>query len=397
MTRIAYFDCFSGCSGDMLLGALLDAGLETERLKDGLGCLGIGGYRISVEKVMRGPVAATRFIVNAGQGANVPLRTLPDILEAIGASALSYKVKEKSSTVFSRLGEVEAKIHGIPVAQVHFHELGAIDTIIDITGTIWALEELGIERCYCSALPTGRGTVKCEHGVLPLPAPATLQLLAEARVPLSAPPVILTQPGEMVTPTGAALLTCLADFRQPAMAVDKVGYGAGTKEFPGWPNVLRVWLGEEIEASGETGLILLETNIDDMDPRIYGYLMEKLFEHGAADVWFTPIQMKKDRPAVMLSVIVPLACESALKDIIMRETSTLGVRSRPVSRHTAQREIIEFSSSLGQVRVKLKRFSGMVKGISAEYDDCRKIARDSNLPLRDVVRIVENEARDQIM
>ncbi len=396
MRKIAYFDCFSGCSGDMLLGAILDAGLEMEKLKDGLSCLGIGGYRISSEKVMRGPIAATGFTVNAKKGNITPPRTLADILSIIEASGLPESVKEKSIAVFRRLGEAEAKIHGIPLEDVHFHELGALDTIIDVVGTLFALETMGIERCYCSALPAGRGTVKCDHGILPLPAPAALQLLAEARAPLTATPVVLTQAVELITPTGAALLTCLADFHQPAMTINAVGYGAGAKDFQNWPNVLRVWLGQEAAAAADPEMVLLETNIDDMDPRIYGYLMENLFGQGAVDVWFTPIQMKKDRPAVMLSVISPAAVEAALTDIIMRETSTLGLRTCPVSRRTAQRQIVEFASTLGQVKVKLKRFSGKIAGITAEYDDCRAIALNRKMPLRDVIRIVEGEARDHL-
>lgn len=396
MTRIAYFDCFSGCSGDMLLGALLDAGLELDRLREGIESLGIAGLKISAQKVMRGVLSATKFDVTVAGSSKVSKRRLSGILEMISSSDLSRSVKAGSSAVFERLAGVEAKIHGISVEDVHFHELGAIDSIVDIVGTFLGLELLGVERCYCSPLPAGRGTVRCAHGTLPLPAPATLQLLAEARVPLTSQPVVLTQPVELVTPTGAALLVHLCDFKQPAIALDTVGYGAGSKELQDWPNVLRVWLGEESGTTDAQGLVLLETNIDDMEPRIYGYLMEKLFEQGAADVWFTPIQMKKDRPAVMLSVITSSADESAIVDIIMRQTSTLGVRSRSVARHIASREVEEFASSLGPVKVKLKRFYGAIAGISAEYEDCRRIAEECSIPLREVIRIVEEEARDQI-
>ncbi len=393
MSRIAYFDCFSGCSGDMLLGALLDAGLDLPVLQEGLESLCIEGLRLSADKVMRGALSATKFNVAFKPETKIRRRTLDDILAMIGRSRLSQRVKEKSSAIFHRLGEVEAKIHGIAPQEVHFHEIGAADSIADIVGTVLGLELLDIESCYCSSLPAGRGTVQCAHGTLPLPAPATLRLLAEARVPLVSPPAMLTQPGELVTPTGAVLLTELCLFRQPAMTLERVGYGAGTKEFPNWPNVLRVWIGEKEDGLTEEALVLLETNIDDMEPRIHGYLMERLFEGGAADVWFTPIQMKKGRPAVMLSVIAPLKHEASLTELIMRESSTLGVRRRPVCRHTAEREVLEFASSLGQAHIKVKRFHGQPAGISAEYEDCRRIALERGMPLREVIRMVEDEAR----
>jgi hypothetical protein len=391
MAKIAYFDCFSGASGDMILGALLDAGLELDALQKGLSGLAIGEYRLSAEKVKRAAITATKFNVTIDEHGHHHHRGLSDILKIIEGSRLSGAVKEKSGAIFRRLGEVEAKVHGIPLEEVHFHELGAVDTIIDIVGTIFAMDLLKIERFYASALPAGSGQITTAHGTMPSPAPATLQLLADAGAPVTA--VAAAPPGELVTPTGAVLLTSLASFARPAMKVEKVGYGAGSKDFPDWPNVLRLWLGETEEDGGE--LVLLETNIDDMNPQIYGYLMEKLLAEKAADVWFTPIQMKKNRPAVMLSVLGPASSEARLTEIIMRETSTLGVRARRVARHIAQREIIEFESSLGRVHAKVKRFGDFL-AVAPEYEDCRRIAQERGLPLQEVARIIEDEARQHL-
>ena len=307
---------------------------------------------------------------------------------------IPHSVKTKSSEIFRRLGEVEAGIHGIPLEEVHFHELGAVDTIIDIVGTVFALQTMKIERVYSSPLAVGSGTVKTAHGILPVPAPATLQILADAGAPIINAPPSENPPGELLTPTGAVLITYLATgFRQPKLKVEKVGYGAGNKQFPTWPNVVRIWIGEETDAVRDDGMVLLETNIDDMNPQIYGYLMERLFTEKAADVWFTPIQMKKNRPAIMLSVLALSSLEAKLSEIIMKETSTLGIRSRTVSRHMAHREIIEFDSSLGRARAKIKQFGQEIVAISPEYDDCRRLALERNLPLHEVSRIVEIEAR----
>ena len=242
----------------------------------------------------------------------------------------------------------------------------------------------------------GNGNVSTAHGVLPVPAPATLQLLSMAKAPLVSSPSNDVFAGELVTPTGAAIVTSLAIFKQPDMTVDKVGYGAGFKEISAWPNVLRIWLGEEKDNSCDESLILLETNIDDMNPQIYGYLMERLLAEKASDVWFTPVQMKKNRPAVMLSVLAHPQFESRLIEIIMKETSTLGIRVRPVSRHVAQRETHEFESSLGQARVKIKRFSGDILDVSPEYEDCRRIAVERNMPLQEVLRVIESESRQRL-
>ncbi len=397
MTQIAYFDCFSGCSGDMLLGALLDVGLDLDALNRGLAGLNIGGYELTVEKVRRSSITATKFNVVIDEGTHQDHRSLTQILRLIEESQLSARVREQSSDIFRRLGRVEANIHGVPIEEVHFHEIGAVDSIIDIVGTVFALEMLQIEHCYASPLPAGSGSVATAHGRLPAPAPATLQLLADVGAPLTSGLESSRPQGELVTPTGAALVTSLATFGQPQMNITGVGYGAGSKDFEGWPNVVRVWLGEQSASDSDDELRLLETNIDDMNPQIYGYLMEQLFAEQAADVWFTPIQMKKNRPAIMLSVLAPAHAESRMIDIIMRETSTLGIRVRPVSRHIAKREIIEIESSLGRVHAKIKRYSGDILAVSPEYDDCRRIALERNLPLHEVHRVVEKEVRQHLL
>jgi hypothetical protein len=401
MAKIAYFDCFSGASGDMIIGSLLDAGLDLEILKKELAGLDFHGYRLTAEKVTRSSITATKFNVVLDEEehehhheSSHQHRGLTEILNIINNGKIPDSVKTKSSEIFRKLGTVEAGIHGVPLEEVHFHELGAVDTIVDIVGTVFALETLNIERIYSSPLAVGSGMVKTAHGVLPVPAPATLQILADAAAPVVNAPPSDNPPGELLTPTGAVLITFLAaGFKQPNLKVEKVGYGAGNKQFSTWPNVLRVWIGEENAGENDDGLVLLETNIDDMNPQIYGYLMEKLFAEKAADVWFTPIQMKKNRPAVMLSVLTPSSLETKLTEIIMKETSTLGIRSRPVSRHMAHREIIEFDTTLGRAKAKIKRFGDDIIAISPEYDDCRRLALEHNVPLHEVSRIVEIEAR----
>ncbi len=385
----------------MIIGSLLDAGLDFEVLKKGLAGLDFHGYELTAEKVLRSSITATKFNVvlveEEHEHSHESLhhhRGLSEILNIINTGDIPDNVKLKSSEIFRKLGQVEAGIHGVPLEEVHFHELGAVDTIIDIVGTVFALETLKIERVYSSPLAVGSGTVKTAHGILPVPAPATLQILANAGAPIINAPPSENPPGELLTPTGAVLITYLASgFRQPKLKLEKVGYGAGNKQFSTWPNVVRIWIGEEDDAANDDGLVLLETNIDDMNPQIYGYLMEKLFAEKAADVWFTPIQMKKNRPAIMLSVLATSTLEGKLSEIIMKETSTLGIRSRAVSRHMAQREIIEFDSSLGRAHAKIKRFGQDILAVSPEYDDCRRLALEHNLPLHEVSRIVEIEAR----
>ena len=387
MTRVAYFDCFSGASGDMILGALLDAGLALEALQAEVGKLALpqGAFRLEARQVHRAGFAATKLDVIIEETPRH--RTLGEVLEIIRGSALPAGDIERIEGVFRALGEVEAKVHGSSVEAVELHEVGAVDAMVDVTGCIAGLRLLGIETVYASPLPLGHGEGRGSHGALPLPAPATLELVARAGAPI----VEGEGPrGELVTPTGAALLTTLGRFERPAMRVEKVGYGAGGRDPEGRPNVLRVWLGET-EPAGKR-MRLIETNIDDMSPELLAYTQEALMAAGAADVWFTPIQMKKSRPATMLSVLCQETLESTLVALLLRETSTLGVRVRDVARYEVERDVFEFESSLGPAAVKVKRLPGEPPRVAPEYEVCRRIAQERGMALSEVYRVVASEA-----
>jgi uncharacterized protein (TIGR00299 family) protein len=388
--RIAYLDCFSGVSGDMLLGALVDAGPSEADLEGELARLKLSGYRLEVSKVERAGLAATRVEVMPA-GGPPPHRRLPDILSIIEKSGLPSADREKGSLIFRRLAEAEGRVHRCRPEEVEFHEVGAIDTMVDVMGAVAGLRLLGIGDLYCSPLPAGSGEVRSAHGVLPVPAPATLELMALAGAPVTSS---VAEPAvELVTPTGAAIVTALARFERPPMRVTGVGYGAGGRDISGRPNVLRLWLGERIADDRRRTMLLVETNIDDMSPELLGYVQERLFEAGAADVWFVPIQMKKNRPATLVSVLLPHDREEAVVDLLLRETSTLGVRISEVSRREAGRESLEFESSLGPAAVKVKRLEGEEPQVSPEYEPCRRLALQHRLPLADVYRVVAEEAR----
>lgn len=393
MNKIAYFDLYAGCSGDMILGALLDAGLSRPDLEKELARLPLEGYRITAEKVKRGALKATWARVIIDEAVKQPDRSYSDIVDLIAGSRLGDELKKKALDIFRNLGEVEAKIHGTKLELVHFHEIGSVDSIVDIVGTVIGLDLLGINQCYSSPFPLAEGSIECRHGALPLPAPATVELIARGQAPVVKPCHAAMQGRELVTPTGAAIVTTLADFSRPELNLEKVGYGAGSMNADEYPNVMRLWTGMSSDRDIHGDMVLLETNIDDMNPQIYDYVMERLFAQGALDVWFTHIQMKKNRPAVMLSVLCPADAESKLAETIMRETSTLGIRVRPVNRHIAGRDIVEFESSYGKVKVKVKRFDDEIVSIAPEYDECKKIAAEKHVPLRDVYRTVEAEAR----
>jgi uncharacterized protein (TIGR00299 family) protein len=384
--KVGYLDCYSGLSGDMILGALLDCGLSIDSLTEELARLPFTGYRISAQKASRGIITGTQATVFS-EGSASEQRSLSDVLDLIVKSGLSQRVKERSTRIFERLAEAEARVHGIPIEEVEFHEVGAIDAIVDIVGAIIGLELLGVEALFCSPLPSGSGTAETRHGTIPIPAPATLELIASAGAPIRPTPC---RDIELVTPTGAAIVTTIASFERPTLSLQCIGYGIGDCEPADIPNVLPLWLGEMIEY--ERKLLLLETNIDDMSPELYGYLMERLFERGALDVWFTPIQMKKNRPAVMLSALAPPDNEGQVVETLLRETSTLGLRVQQVERHHTSQELVQFDSSLGRVWVKVKRLHGEVVGVSPEYEDCRSLARKHDQPLQKVYRIVTTEA-----
>ncbi|MFQ5875742.1 MAG: nickel pincer cofactor biosynthesis protein LarC, partial [Dehalococcoidia bacterium] len=386
--RAAYFQCIGGISGDMILAALVDASLPLKSLINELSRLEVGGYRIKSAPGQRGGLKGTCLDVVLEKSSNPQHRSLQDILSIIFGSESTPRVKERAEAVFRRLAEAEAKVHRTSADKVQFHEVGATDAIVDIVGCAIGLELLKIDEVYCSPIPAGGGTVSSAHGSLPAPAPATLELMAMANAPIrvTSPPTIPDK--ELSTPTGVAIMTALASFQQPTMSLERVGYGLGATDLGDYPNALAVWLGQITDTVGSRTLTVLEANIDDMNPELYAYVMERLFEVGARDVWFTPIQMKKGRPAVMLSVLASPEDEGRLADTLLRETSSLGVRVRPVRRLEAEREVKQFSSSLGPVEVKVKLVSGKAVGVSPEYEACRQIALKRGLPLQEVYRIV---------
>jgi uncharacterized protein (TIGR00299 family) protein len=384
--RIAYLDCFSGVSGDMLLGAMLNAGLGLDDLRAELDGLPLSGFALSAGKVKRAGIAATHAVVDVSE--EQPARTLEDVLRIVADARLPEADKEKGAAIFRRLAEAEAKVHGEAVEAVHLHDVAAVDAIVDVMGAVAGLRLLGAERLYCSALPLGSGEVSGPHGVLPVPAPATLELMAMIAAPVRAS----AAPGELVTPTGAAIVTTLAAFERPEMTVERVGYGAGTRDPEGRPNVLRLWLGASPDGRGTRAMLLIETNIDDMTPEMLAYVQAKLLAEGAADAWLAPVTMKKGRAAVVLSVLCTEADEERIARLLLRETSTLGVRVRQVHRWEAAREVLEFESSLGPAAVKVKRLPGEQPRFAPEYEACAALAEARGLPIAEVYRIVEAEA-----
>ena len=390
MGRLAYLDCFSGVSGDMLLGAILDCGVPIADLRGELNKLRLDGYQLSARKVTRAGLSATQAVVEVARGP-AP-RTLDDVLKIIDKSTLPQEDREKGARVFQRLAAAEARVHGETVETVHLHDVGAVDAIVDVMATVAGLRLLEVDELFASPLPAGSGTADGPHGRLPVPAPATLELLARANVPLL---LADGEAGELVTPTGAAIATALASFERPAMTLERTGYGAGSRDIEGRPNVLRIWVGERIDG-GVRQMVLIETNIDDMTGEMLGYACDRLLEAGAADVWLTSIQMKKGRPGVMLSVICKEAQEEAVARLLLRETSTLGVRVRPVHRWEAERELLKFESSLGPAAVKVKRLPGEPPTFAPEYEACRRLAEASGLPLAQVYRIIQTEGEARL-
>lgn len=379
--KIAYCDCYSGISGDMFLGALIDAGLALEELRSGLAGLGLeAAYQLEANETHKGSLRATQFRVLLAGQAPAYERNLIDITRIIQGSTLPQQVIDHSLRIFTRLAEAEGRVHGVPPEQVHFHEVGAVDAIVDICGAALGLHLLEIKKLYASPLPLGGGQVDSAHGALPLPAPATLELLAATGAPTYQRPTHL----ELVTPTGAAILAALAEFSQPEMRLQRIGTGAGMRELP-WPNLLRLWVGESQSAS-QPGFSLIETNIDDMNPEVYGHVMQLLFEAGALDVFFTPIYMKKNRPATMLSVIATQQDEPKLATLLLRETSTFGVRVQPFTRYEAERSIVTISTAYGEIPLKLKLVDGKALSATPEYEACRHIALEKQLPLETVFR-----------
>jgi uncharacterized protein (TIGR00299 family) protein len=371
---ICYFDAFSGIAGDMTVAALIDAGAAFEPLAGALDSLGMGAT-FRVEKVNRGGIAATRFVVEGGE--QRAHRHLPHILRMIDAGTLPDKVKENAAAIFRRLGEAEARVHGVPVEKIHFHEVGAVDSIADIAGAAMGLFLLGVDQVHASPVNVGGGTVTTEHGLLPVPAPATVALL-EGRPVFSRGPQT-----ELTTPTGAAILATIAvSFGPlPPMRLSGAGFGAGTKEFKEQANVLRVILGEASGAAEAASVAVLEANIDDSTPETLGYAMERLLEAGALDVTLTPVHMKKNRPGVTLSVLARPEDRERLAALVFAETSTLGLRIHVAERRVEARSVVEVETRYGKLRVKVSA-SG---AFAPEYEDCRKLARETGAPLREIM------------
>jgi pyridinium-3,5-bisthiocarboxylic acid mononucleotide nickel chelatase len=421
---LLYFDCFNGASGDMILGALLDAGLPLEELRRALGSLGIDEYELATERVLRAGVSATKFHLieragaevpasdihpNTGAGAQVPApggathahggpegaarhgahthahgahphRRLPEIFTLIDRSALPPAGRARARQLFERLAEAEAEIHQMPVERVHLHEVGALDSIIDIVGAVFAIDWLAADRIVVSPLNVGGGMVRSAHGVFPVPAPATVRLLGDAPIYSSG------LQAELLTPTGALLLTghAAAFGPVPAMRVLRVGYGAGHRDFADTPNVLRVLVGESTETAPTERIVVLECEIDDMNPQIFGVLMDRLYAAGAFEVYYSAVQMKKNRPGTLVTVLAPPDRREALAGIVFRESTTIGVRYHDVQRERLARELVPIETPLGTIRFKVARRDGTVVNASPEFDDCVRVAAERGLPVKDV-------------
>jgi len=380
MARVLYFDCFSGISGDMTLGALCDVGLDVAALRTMLNGLGVPGWQIEARAEMRSWLSGTQMYVEAPEQATH--RHLHDVTQIISQAQLPERVKRDAVAMFTTLAEAEAKVHGVTPNDVHFHEVGALDAIVDIVGVAAGLYLLGIEKVYASPLPLGNGWVRAAHGELPVPAPATLNILSAVQAPIIPDAATF----ELVTPTGAAIVATLAEFRRPAMHVTRVGYGFGRKKSER-PNALRVWLGDT--ATPVDTVIQLECNIDDQTAEQLAYVCELLLHQGARDVWQTPIVMKKGRAAVMLSVLCDEPHEAALVDTLMRQTSTLGMRRQIVERHVSERVFTTVTTPYGDIRVKHKTWQGDAVAAAPEYADCAAAARQHGVSIQQIYTVVQ--------
>ncbi|MFP3937673.1 MAG: nickel pincer cofactor biosynthesis protein LarC [Phycisphaerae bacterium] len=377
---LAYFDCFAGAAGDMIVASLLDAGADFDRLRSELDKLQIGGYDLRVERMRRSGFAASQFCVDVADEHHHQ-RHLSDILGIIGSSPLPDRVKDRSRRIFTRLAEAEASVHGIDVSEVHFHEVGAVDSIVDVVGACVAMELLGIERVISSPLTLGSGTVECAHGTLPVPAPATAELVRAAAVRGS------DIDGEATTPTAAAILTTLSEHYGPLpeMRVESVGIGGGTRERENPPNVLRVFVGEEVSPGSVDSAVELSCNVDDCTGEIIGATVEKLLSSGCLDAWATPIVMKKSRPAWMLSALAMPADAAEVERIMFRETTTFGVRRRVLARSKLRRRHETVETPYGPVRVKLAELGDEVLTASGEFSDCHRAAEAHGVAVKEVM------------
>ena len=394
--KILYFDCFAGASGNMILGALVALGVDENDLIEQIKLLGAADFEIEFKTIDKSGIAAVHAEVKVPHGH--AHRHLHHIEKIIGDSRLPETVKQRAIKIFTKLAEAEAIVHGVEIEKIHFHEVGAMDAIVDVVGACIGFELLGIERFACSKIHVGSGFVKMAHGKYPVPPPAVAELLKGA-------PIYSTEiEGELITPTGAAIVAAVCESygQIPEMKIERTAYGAGTRDYENFPNVLRLMLGtsencerraESLDAmnDGQTAtdnLCLIETNIDDLSPQILGYVMERAFETGALDCWFTPIQMKKNRPATMISILCPKANKQALTELLYTETSTLGVRLSEIERECLPREIVEVETEFGKVDVKIARFKNKIVNAKPEYEQIREIALQSKKSLRAIEREV---------
>ena len=377
--KTLYFDCFAGASGDMILGAMIDAGVQPATLRQHLAGLGLDGFSLEFETVDRSGLSATHALVRTAHEHNH--RHLSDIRKIIDEADLSPGVKVRATQIFSRLAEAESRVHNKPVEHIHFHEVGALDAIVDVVGAAICFEVLQVERFICSPLNVGSGFVEMAHGRFPVPPPAVTELLKGV-------PFYSTElKGELLTPTGAAIITsvCESYGPLPQIIVERTGYGAGTREYEKFPNALRVFVGEaQAESASDDHLLMVETNIDDVSPQIIGYVMERAFEVGALDCYVTAVHMKKDRPGVLLSLLCEKTAKEPLMRLLFTETTTLGVRTYEVERRALERSIIRIETQYGPIDVKVARLNGVVVNEMPEFDQCRKAALKKGVPLKNV-------------
>jgi pyridinium-3,5-bisthiocarboxylic acid mononucleotide nickel chelatase len=391
--RIAYLDCSSGISGDMFLAALLDAGLPEDSLRGELRKIPVGSYEIHISRVLRGGLTGKHVEIVVPE--KQPHRHLDHIERMLQESALSQRVKSSALAIFRRLAEVEGRLHGKPPGSVHFHEVGAVDAILDVAGTCAGLELLGIGELTCSPLNVGSGRVQAAHGTLPVPAPATAELLKGL-------PVYSTgAEGELVTPTGAAIVSTLAARfgAMPALRVEAIGYGAGANDFPGHPNLARLFVGREsevlVERAGANGDVVsvIQANVDDMSPQIYGYVAERALAAGALDVSCSAIQMKKNRPGLELTILCAPQRTGEISGLLFSETTTIGLRIYEATRKVLARETVSVETPYGAVRVKVARQQGNITNVAPEYEDCRQLAEQKSVPLKDVLLAAQTAYR----
>jgi len=395
--RLLYFDCIGGISGDMALGALVDAGADAEGVRSALASLPLEPFSVEFEETDAGGIRATRARVRC-EAAGV-IRTFASIRRLLDEAALPDPARELAQRMFHRLAVAEGAVHGRDVEQVTFHEIGAVDSVVDIVGTALAITMLGVDRSFASPVPTGMGMMRSEHGAMPIPAPAVVELLRGAPLYSKGVPV------ELTTPTGAAILATAAEGygELPPMHIEAVGYGAGERTLE-FPNVLRVLIGEAADAKvhspsdadRESHEVVLETNVDDLNPELYAYVLERLFDEGAQDAWLTPILMKKGRPAVAVSVLCSAKQQDAMREVLYRETGTLGVRASLVAKRMLERTVLDVTTSWGSVRVKVGFLDGRAVTISPEYEDCARAARASGIAVRKIYEEAGSEARAQL-